>query len=30
MVATGSNEELRRTCEPYRKYLSLTESEMAS
>jgi ABC-type multidrug transport system fused ATPase/permease subunit len=27
MVATGSNEELCRTCQPYREYLSLTESE---
>ncbi len=30
MVATGSNDELRRTCAPYREYLSVTESEIAS
>ena len=30
IVATGSNEDLRRTCAPYREYLSTTESEMAS
>ena len=28
MVATGSNEELRRTCAPYRQYLSITETEI--
>lgn len=28
MVATGSNEELRRTCAPYREYLSITDSEI--
>ena len=28
MVATGSNEELRRTCAPYREYLSIAESEI--
>jgi ATP-binding cassette subfamily B protein len=28
IVATGSNDELRRTCAPYREYLSLTESEI--
>jgi ABC-type multidrug transport system fused ATPase/permease subunit len=26
MVATGSNDELRRTCAPYREYLSITDS----
>ena len=30
MVAAGSNEELRRTCAPYREYLSITESEIES
>jgi ABC-type multidrug transport system fused ATPase/permease subunit len=30
MVATGTNEELRRTCAPYREYLSITEAEMDS
>ena len=28
IVATGSNEELSRTCAPYREYLSITESEI--
>jgi subfamily B ATP-binding cassette protein MsbA len=28
IVATGSHDELRRTCAPYREYLSLTESEI--
>ncbi len=30
MIASGSDEELRATCAPYREYLSITESEMAS
>jgi ABC-type multidrug transport system fused ATPase/permease subunit len=30
MVATGSNDELRSTCAPYREYLSITETEIQS
>ncbi len=28
IVAIGSNDELSRTCAPYREYLSITESEI--
>jgi hypothetical protein len=28
MVATGSDNELRRTCAPYREYLAVAESEI--
>ncbi len=30
IVATGTNEELRRTCAAYREYLSITDSEIAA